>query len=231
MKSNISNRGRGGSRRNMSRLPNSQIKSQIRSEIKKIEQENTEMKYKDTYVNVGVTSSSSINPITNIIQGDGQSERVGDDLCVKKIEMRLVGNYSFTSVVLLQDIFVNLRLIIFRWKVSTTVVSPTTGMILENQPSWNILSPYNYSLRKNYTILYDETFYLTGFYNGTTLNVVPTDTSIKLIQRIIYVNKKVTFVTNTVNGEGHIYYLLFSDSTTTPHPEVRVSFRTYYTDE
>lgn len=169
-----------------------------------------------------IDRSAQITCLTAPAQGIGQGQRVGDQIRLKWLEFRLdaylvnAGGLDFTH---------HLRVIIFRWKLSNTVLAPALSNVLATLGTvQDDCAAYNWQghQQKDFTILYDHSMPIHR-YSGATL----------LRKKIHLKNSRVDFDTGLSTGEGAIYALLIADDVTGAHAtyiSAQWNSRVVYTD-
>lgn len=199
-------------------------------QVKKLIHENIEDKYTDDlypYTNQSYNGQLAVPRIlTNgVAPGTGQSQRIGDRINLKSIDLRMSIYHNTNSGTDPQNSY---RIIIFKWKLNTSVSIPSLGGILEYQPGLTTLnygcdSPYMWVNKMNddFAILYDKKFSLSP--SSPTRN------------HHIRLNKYLGAVNYTAGGttaSGHIYILVCNDDGfgVTPCPTIGYICRTLYED-
>lgn len=151
---------------------------------------------------------------TNV--GDTDTDRTGSTIKPHHIDMR----FTFTcDTGVGSDLFNNLRVIIFRDKNSQGSL-PLMSDLLEFSNVDPIKSPIKYINRKRFKVIHDKVYTVNQIAGGDLV----------VTRRI---KKKLdgtsTFLTSTNNvaclGNNQWYWLVVSDSSATPHPELEVSNR------
>jgi len=179
-----------------------------------------QLKYADYFGNAfSSTTTIGYSTLTNVTQGPGQTQRVGDMVYLHHMEYRI--HYTTANV----DVFNLARLLFFVWVPNTGTFVPGTTSILEDPTTYGVLSPHNYETRQEYKVLYDSTFRMTGTYTNPTVQ-----SNIERIGRINLGNKLQVFNRAASTGTGQIYFLHLSDSALTPFPTLSLMVRTYYYD-
>lgn len=114
------------------------------------------------------------------------------------------------------------RVIVFQWKPSTTLVVPTIGdIITASTTTIATLSQYVWDFKSQYTILYDRR------------HILSTDFPRIQVRRFInlkYAKKEVECYNATTAGSSHIYYIAISDSTAATHPVMQMYSRLTFED-
>ena len=160
--------------------------------------------------NAGV-QALSFSPVllTNIDQGVGDTERVGDKVVLDR--MRL--SYAFTA----GDNTNVCRVIVFSWKLQT---DPTTDTLLQYASgSLAYLATYKPDLEPDYKVIYDRVHYL-----GSGTNVQGD------VMEII-LKGKVQYQGGSNTGIGNLYLCCYSDSTAAPSPSVAFQSTVFYYDD
>jgi len=169
-----------------------------------------------------IGAGSTIFPIQQIPQGNGQSQRVGDFVSICK----MIFNFTFYCVN--SDIVTTTRLILFRWIPNTGSVTPTVALILEAPSSSNVLSHFNFENQMSYEILWDRTIRSAGIPASptSTSNVGGTNIILPLGK-----NRDQQFdLGSTTGASGQMYLMAISDSSLTPFGLLNFSMRTYFED-
>jgi len=182
----------------------------------------TEPKYLDTLsIANSIGSGGTLFQLTTIPQGDGQSTRVGDFSKIRKLL------FNFTLYIVNSDIITTVRLIFFRWVVSTAISSPSIANILEAPASSNVLSHFNFQLQDNYHVLWEKQF------QGSGITTSPTDNSnfgATGLQIPLGSSPEIEFALGAASGTNHLYLLAVSDSALAPFPLLNFSSRVYFED-
>jgi len=165
--------------------------------------------------------------LTNgIAQGVSVSERIGDRVMIKSLDIRFSIYHNSAGV---SDPANSYRIIIFKWKLNTAVSIPSLGGILQDQPglgatqNYGCDSPYMWVNQKNddFAILYDKKFSLAP-------NSPAQNKHIRLTKYLGAINFKPT----TVDGSGHLYIMVASDDAApfAPCPVIGYISRVIYED-
>lgn len=177
-----------------------------------------EHKYKDTVFDLAPQSNGTIIDMSNILSGDTDETRDGDQIRILK--------WSMNMAVLAGDQTNLIRCIVFRWNVMSSYKTPLPADILNfagfplaviptAQYTWDNVR------QKQFTVLYDKLF-------AVSLNAGP---AIIAKQKKVYkLGLPVNYEAATANGEGKIYMLFISDSTAGPNPQAIGDFRIEYND-
>lgn len=175
-------------------------------------------KYFDVQVAGSMTATPSYNVLTLIPQGAGQSQRVGDKLRIIRIDINM------SVVTANADVYNTIRIVWFRWIPNTSALTPGSTSILEDPTNQNTRSHYNYEGRKEYHVLKDNFFGMTGTSTNPTVSSLHTERfSLKCDHDVVY-NLGAT------TGCDHVYSLVLSDSAVTPYPGIDMWVRVWYLD-
>lgn len=187
-----------------------------KTQVKRLINGTQELKGLNTTINSNPDAAGLFVRIQTPPQGDGLSERSGDQILLKRLQFRL----SITGA----DTTQKVRLIVFRWSQDNAIGAnvPTTGGILQNS---DVMSFYNYTSYKNdrMRVLYDKTFPFTY-----------TDANQKIVHFSLYgkrLGRKILEFNAATNlGTNQIYLMMISDSIAASHPSVIGYAQLTYTD-
>lgn len=167
-----------------------------------------------------VLSTGQIASLTDVSQGDGDTQRDGDQLTMTSLQV----NYFLSMpLVSLGDVTNYIRIIIFQYHPFASSVPGITDILL----TADFRAPYAHDKRFDFNILADKTFVLTA--QSAT---APNSNAIKMNKFFIktFKRRKIQFTAGGVNGTNKLYILYISDSTTTPHPSVSWYIKLNYKD-
>lgn len=179
-------------------------RKQIRKLAQRATQTQAELKYFDvTVAGSGLTGTWQLNRISSISQGVGDTGRIGDSISIRDIEIKLkfLMNSSFTTV---NGGNICRFMVVQSFSDDTTAL--TAGKIVEypGPAATAPYSPYTHDTRRLYKVLYDEMVPLSV--GGPTC-----------VTRTIIVKpykKEIRYVGAGTNGEGQIYVMWCSDTST-----------------
>lgn len=124
------------------------IKS-LKSRLNRVEKESKDnLHFIDVAQTLTPGNTATIGVLTPIGQGDTDSQRSGDSVLIKRV------NIKFTLIPNASALVDSMRLIVFRWKGSLSGTPPATTAVL--QAITNIDSPLSYDYRDQMTILMDK---------------------------------------------------------------------------
>lgn len=198
------------------RRPGSKLSVVQKKQVKRLITGVQEIKAIDSTVSGSPSDTGVISRVLTPAQGDGLSQRSGDQIILKALQFRLsiIGADNTNKV----------RIIIFRWSQDNSIGAnvPTVNGVLQNI---DVMSFYNYTSYKNdrMTILYDRTV-STTFTDANQVVVLHTLYGKKLGRKVLEFNAASTLGTN------QIYMLLISDSVAISHPTVTGYMQLRYTD-
>lgn len=181
--------------------------------IRDNEKQEVELKriYDELTLPPAITTSGLITNLCQPPQGDGNGERVGDKISMKKLLMRLsLIHQDSTNVV---------RVMVVKW---FEVGSPGVTSILQatslnqNQP----YAPINWNNRHQFRVLYDNLF------------ATSTNTNAVLVEKIYLKNlgPQQFQLGSTIPEQGSLYLLVVSDSPSSG-PTMYLSWSISYTDQ
>lgn len=178
-----------------------------------------EKKYYDRLLStIGTPSAGTITHLTTIPQGVGDTERVGDEIELRKMTIRL--NLESNAQVGI------VRFIFFQWIPSTTS-GPTVAdlLVLGASGAVDNTSQYRHDSRQSYRILYDRIWHLNGDIGVT--NGQTTTSFVTPVFTIYPKRKKLEFIDSlTVYCASGIYLLSVGNASAT----CAGTFRSHYTD-
>jgi hypothetical protein len=218
------------------------LASVVESRLLKKLKEAESVKYID--VGTGITSPATIPQMTagtfgllipcttSIIQGAGQAARTADTVWLDKVELNFALKYNFSSSTLAQDYINAIRTTLFQWKENTALVLPTPSSIFQNVASTSVYAKFDFELRDQYHIHFDDMDSVTGFYDSTTAFAFPTERSIRQITKTISLrNSRLLFNPTATTGSNHLYLALTSDTVSGPAPLFSGTIRTYFRND
>lgn len=218
----------------LTRLQRQQVRNLLNSEL--------ETKYyQSSIAPVGVSNSGLLTNLSALTQGVTHSGRVGDVVSLKSLDFNFdaIASQATLGAWLAGDAYNNMRLIIFRWFQDNAIPPVLADVLNTGLTSYTYLAPYNEDRIGEGTvkILYDRTYILenTPYWNGTTTLFASGNSSIHNtmnfhIPKSELGNRKLVFNDTATTGVGHVYALMISDSSATPHPYGQGSFTLKYTD-
>lgn len=183
--------------------------------VKRVLKTDTEMKFKDDYQSINVSTLYGIQNIFQPTNGTGHNEYVGDEVKVQKILFR----YELINA----DTYNWCRLIIFQWKP----ITPPTNLSLITSPpgtsgAADYLGMYNYDNRTLYNIIFDKMLYTDA----------DSPTSVGGFK--IFTPKKDKFSSlinlNPAYGNHRLYCYFVTDSNLSGHPTLKINYRVFFTD-
>lgn len=182
----------------------------------------------------GVTTSGILTRMTGMAQAIGQSARTGDEVNLKSFQFSYTATVGATGLVAAADQYNVVRLILFRYHLDDAIAVPVVASVISTSVTSNLtIAPLNRDNSEQYTILYDENIvlYNTPIWNGSaTAWYHGVGGTLSYRSPVIQLKGKIQYSNAGVNGEGHVYALLVSDSAFTPNPVVEVVSTVVYTD-
>lgn len=152
-----------------------------------------------------VNSAGTITQLTNIAQGDGSNQRLGNSISVSGV--RYTGWYVGESTAATTTIHA-IRVVLFRWLPDTNVDSPTLAKLFEDTADNQTFFVGDRTLRKKFKVIKD---YLYTFNSRQG----PNGSSMKLLnKKYIRVNKKVNYNEEATTGKGNLYLLEWGNNAT-----------------
>lgn len=205
----------------LTRKQKAEVKQIVHGTIKQ------ELKHHDKAIAIqGVsTGTPYITDITDIGQGLGDTQRIGDEVTLQSVLLRLLLFYktpSFYSAQLMQV----MRVICFQWREDSASTVPTATDILQAfAVGYDICRPLKIDNDKKYRILFDRQYELT---DRTALgHIVDVFINTKFSKTIQFTNAAST-------GTDHVYLMILSsndsDFDVNNLPNVSIRTRVRYTD-
>jgi hypothetical protein len=171
-----------------------------------------QLKSYDQGITVAVSTTGSIGPLTTIIQGTTDTQRIGD--MVEVVKTTINGSFANSST----DTTNVIRLIIFRWMQDDTTSVPVIADILQGTGVYNMYHRDNLRAKK-FIILNDVM-------RGTSLQ----GPAVSVFQGGFKQDFRIKFQAATSAATSQIYYLAISDSGAVNHPTLNLIHRTWYID-
>lgn len=163
---------------------------------------------------LGVSTASTIDPVSEIPQNDTDTGRNGDTIILKDYEFR----YHITGA----DATNNIRIIVLQWKEQLGAgAAPAEADILQNIGSLATVSSYSHDDAKRWKVLYDRV-HATSLNGPNALN--------RVVKRWKFGSKKIQFEGGTQQGQHKMYILAVSDSGASSHPQLSYTFKLRYYD-
>lgn len=206
-------------RRTIGKASKMSIKSVVKREVHQALQSNTMIKYLDSVlIAQNVTAVGIVSALYNVPQGDAQSQRVGDVIFIRDLEL------TFSLEMANADVYTTSRIIIFQWKPNSL---PTVSSILQTPTANTCYSQYNFQNQDMYVVHYDKLFHQSG----TATN--PTETSnVGVLQQKVRVgHREVEYSlgsTTAMTNQSWILYI--SDSAIVPFPVINWLVRVRYAE-
>lgn len=164
----------------------------------------------------GAAAAILTQDLTGILQGDDDTRRIGNKVHFSSLQVRgkITSNSQVPTVA---------RILIFQWMGNNAVDSPQLGDILDLSllgDSTYIHAPYRTETSQLYQMLWDKTFSLNPMATGTA-SITPFMTWVRAARNSIEYNAD-----GSAFGVGHIYYIIFGNSSTNPSSiEILTRFR------
>lgn len=163
-----------------------------------------------------ISYSGTIYALTNVAQGTTDSDRVGDRIYIKSVQVRW--NMKIA------DVYNQCRVILFQWDQDNsglTMQRLLAGTLVgtNNAP----LAPYAHDFSKDRRILYDKSFILDG-----VDKVAETDTT--YVTRG-FMDRRIQYYSgSSTTGNGFLFLAVISDSSAINHPTLDFVAKVTYTD-
>lgn len=181
---------------------------------------NIETKFLDfAQTSTAISQTGGMICISEISQGLTSANRVGDSIRIQSIELRGRFNVNPSAGNSLARVMVVRDLDGFGTSPTTTDVLEVAGTV--SAPS----SPVKFNKRQRFSVLYDETFALSGTTQGTA--TIPFSFHTAHQGHILYLG---TTAAPASDGKGSIYVVSVSDETTNS-PSLAFYSRILFTDD
>lgn len=221
--------GKGKYRKQKKRQPT--LSKPQKREVKKLIHGQVEDKYiESVYPYTAQSYSSGLvvpNQLTStFIQEVGQGQRIGDRVTLRSVHIRMSIYHNTTTTTDPQN---NYRVIVFKWKLSTQVLTPTAANVLQYTAglaslNYAVDSPYNWKKQQDdaFAILYDKSFSISPQSPAVCHNI-------RLTKYLGNLNFEPG---GSFLASGHIYLMVLCDdaSTVGSCPYIGYIARTIYED-
>jgi hypothetical protein len=191
---------------------NNKLRSLIGSVVHEKLKTEAQLKSYDQGITASVSTTGSIGPLTTIIQGTTDTQRIGD--MVEVVKTTVNGSFANSTT----DITNVIRLIIFRWMQDDTGSVPVVADILQGSGVYNNYNRDNLRAKK-FIVLND-------IIKGTSLQ----GPAVAVFQGSFKQDFRIKFQAATSAATSQIYYLAISDSGAVNHPTLNMIHRTWYID-
>jgi len=230
----------------------SKVKQEIKKAIIAFEKKDVETKQFPGSSSSEPTTmdTNALYLMTDIPKGTGQGQRIGDQVYLKHLDVRLkLRNGRYHSQPLPGQINVTWRVMAFQYKEKTVAgVGPTINdlLIASNANPAGVLkySPYcarNTDFLNIYTVLYDKYFSTANQTdNGANgaYSIYETEKMVHFRIPLKYAKRKIEFIDGTtIDSTNHIYIAVINDANqavfhSAPYyPDFFIQSTTAYTDE
>lgn len=205
-----------------------------RKQVLKLAQTDEEVKEYDQYIPqifyFGTTAQANltVRPMLNMAQALGDNARVGDELKLKSIMLRMsfYNNYGAGS-----NPSNSARLIIFQYTANTQI--PDMTQMFTGGTAVNIFSHLNTDHKDIYHLLYDRTFRTNGAFGAIGTQSSPDTLSRNLVLKVPlkYAKKRIQYLNATVNTTNQIYFAVLGEyGSNTLNPYLTCAYQVKYTD-
>jgi len=209
----------------------------LNKKVKKLISIQQEHKYFNVLVTPVVGTTWVLNPFTLIPQTNTDIGRSGDRLHMTNVRLRATIIKDPDSDQL-QDY---VRIVVFQWRPNNGTVGgipPTPGQIFLDEPGLGtptIRSFYSHDTRRQYSILWDKTYTLSGgSLLAASVSASYTDSLVRYLNTSIPLKKAakdIQFIAGSTDGDHHLYVATCgTDAPGSANPAVRLNFKTDFTD-
>lgn len=176
--------------------------------LKKVIYQSGEKKYlmTDSGGVINNTTTAVFADVSLIPQGDGDSQRTGDQTNLRSVDFRYIVRNS-------SGIPSTARVIVFQWFLISNSPAPAQATILlPPTTTVDVCAPYAHDNRYNFRILYDRVHSLVS-----TNAATPSETSIQFKKVFLkkIPKKNAQFQQTTTAGINHIFVMTLGDRATT----------------
>lgn len=151
-----------------------------------------------------ITTTGTFTQLSNVAQGDGENQRLGDSLSLSGI--RFTGLYAGESTNAASTIHIP-RIVLFRWMPDNNVDAPSLAKMFEdvNDPQSHFVG--DRAARRKFKVIKDYNFVLASRQNAAG------NAFMRLLRKkYIKINKKVYYNAGATTGKGQLYLLEWSGS-------------------
>jgi len=181
-----------------------------------------EIKYLDTtFAATNVSTTTLFYNLSIVPQGAAQGQRVGDEMWLDKIEVKM--NVTTANA----DIFSIVRLFMFYWRIPTATANPVVGNIFNSIGTQGVFTPLSYEYRSMYQVVGKD-----WMLNNTGTAAAPTVNSQFIVDDVLGLGgKHVQFTAGATTGNNLLFLTLVSNSAIAPFPVFQGTWRLWYYDE
>jgi hypothetical protein len=191
----------------------SQVKQMINSVVRS--RDNFEWNYYSTSTNASNTTfTGTTYQLTDIPQGDTDSQRGGDSVSLHSLEV----NYGFYASTQANAC----RVILYQWLPGLTAGSPpsATSLLLTTGSALSPFSPYNVDNYQQFHVLYDKTHSLSPYETPRLGNIKITK----------FPKKSIQYTSGSASGSSKLFLLVLSDDGVASYPTFSYVSKLYFVD-
>ncbi len=188
------------------------MRGRFSKRVARVVSRRTETKHHFTTGGFAVTTAGIIVDISVIPVGTDERSRIGTQVWLTSLQS------TFNCMV--ADNFNFIRILLFQWHMDTNVDVPEVGDIIYSATN-PIISQIQDNKDHRFSLLRDRTIRVDSASNSQSVK------RFKITRRF---RRKMQFTRSSAGGLDHIFYLLLSDSITTPHPGVNISSKINFQD-
>jgi hypothetical protein len=194
----------------------------IKQVVHRVLKSNRELKYFDTTIlTTNSTVTVGITNLSAVPQGVGQSMRVGDEMWLDHVEVRM--NITTANA----DIFSIMRWLLLIWHPNTASVFPAGGNIFNSTTTQSVFSPLSHEFKPMYSVVGSD-----HIENNSGIATAPTvNSQVVHNLRIGLGQRHVQFGLGVTTASNHLLFTNYSNSAAAPFPVYTLVTRLWYYDE
>lgn len=195
-----------------------------KKQVKKLIINSGETYHHDVTVAYGtdVGTTTNFTDLTNISQGDGDGERLGDRLRPKSLKIQLYANGGGASAT--SSTIGLMRIMVIRWKPDTANQALTSNTQILETADANSLLLRDETERRKFSVLWDKTFRLSGD-SANTQHHLQISKWLKLAKTPVIYNEGLT------TGSNKLYVLVVGTSLSANTVEYGGTYRLMYKEK
>lgn len=182
------------------------------------------------YTEINSSGNEFALAASNIVQGTGDTERIGNKITAKSLHLRWQLKIGESSVVP-NDAYNQIRLMVIKYETDDPSIAPSATDFLENlnvlNPEEVMVSPYKRDSNYQFNIMYDKIHNLYWGNNSGGTGGAPRLKNGVLKFKLR--DKNIRYA--SMGPKTKIILLAISDSGATPSPNLAFHSRFYYTDK